>query len=579
MSYPTNRQIADLLNRIAGLLEIKGENPFKIRAYRRAAEQIAHHGQELAELWQSGDDLRRLEGVGQAIADKLDELFRTGRLEFWERLTAEVPESLLEVLEIPEVGPALARTMWQELGLTTVAGVQAAAEQGKLRTLPRMGKKKEARILAGIRAMARRQTGRFHLGQAWPLARQVLAVLGDLPQVVRVETAGSLRRMRDTIGDLDFLAATDHPAAVMEVFVRLPDVAEVLGSGETKTSVRFKNGLQADLRCVPPARWGTALQYFTGSKSHNVKIRELAQRQGYSLNEYALTREQDGKPFLFDTEAALYEFLGLAWIPPHLREDWGEIEAARSGALPAGLSVADIRGEVHCHSTWSDGRNTIEEMARAALARGYEYLVITDHSRSLGVANGLSVERLRQQSREIEAVQARVPGIRLWQGAEVEVKADGSLDYPDDVLAGLDFVVASVHTGLRQDRETLTRRALAAIQNPHVKVLAHPTGRLLTDRPGGDFDMEAVFQAAARTGTLLEINASPYRLDLPDVLVRRAIAAGVKLIINCDAHGVEDFDNLQFGVATANRGWAAAEQVANTLPLAEFEAQMGLVQK
>jgi DNA polymerase (family 10) len=330
--------------------------------------------------------------------------------------------------------------------------------------------------------------------------------------------------------------------------------------------------MQADLRCVTPQQWGPALHYFTGSKNHNVKLREMAQKQGYSLNEYALTRSSDEEPLLFEDEESLYKFFGLPYIPPYLREDRGEIEAAFQGKLPAGLAVGDITGEVHCHSTWSDGRNTIEEMARAALARGYQYLAITDHSQSLGVASGLTVDRLLMQRREIDEVQARVPGIRLWQGSEVEVKSDGVLDFPDDVLAQLDYVVAAVHTGLRQDRDTLTRRALGAIRNPYVKQLAHPTGRLLPRREGGDFDMEALMQVAAETGTFLEINASPERLDLPDTHVRRAIELGVKLIINCDAHHAESFDNLHFGVATACRGWASAEHVVNTRPVDQFVA-------
>jgi DNA polymerase (family 10) len=493
-------------------------------------------------------------------------------LGFWERLTAEVPESLVEVLNIPDVGPKLARTMWQELGLTTVAQVQAAAEAGKLRDLPRMGAKSEARILANLHAMAARQSGRFDLALAWPLAQRILAALQAAPGALKVETAGSLRRGCETIGDLDFLAAARDPAPVMAAFTALPEVAEVLAAGQTKTSVRFHSGLQADLRCLEPAHWGAALQYFTGSMAHNVRLRELAQKQGYSLNEYGLTRAQDGQQFLFDTEAALYEFLGLAYIPPHLREDWGEIEAVRRGALPLPLQVSDIKGEVHCHSTWSDGSADIETMARAALARGYQYLVITDHSQNLGVAGGLSPERLRQQRHEIAAVQARVPGIRLWQGVELEIKTDATLDFADDVLTELDFVVASIHMGLRQDRDTLTRRALAAIRNPHVRLLGHPTGRLLTDRAGGDFDMGAIFTAAAQTGAMLEINASPYRLDLNDAHIRQAIAAGVKLMINCDAHKPDDFDNLHFGLTTANRGWATAQHIANTLPLLQFEA-------
>jgi DNA polymerase (family 10) len=571
----SNAEVAKLLNNIGDLLEVKGENRFKILAYHKAANNILDLGQELYEMWQADQNLKGIPGVGQAISEKIDELFTTGKLEFWDRLTTEFPPTLVEVLAIPDVGPKLARLMWDELGIATVAEVKAAAQQGRLQTLPRLGAKTEARILASIEVLEKRETDRWHLGEAWPLATRIMTALRALPEVLQIEPAGSLRRMRETVGDLDLLVATEDPAPVMAAFAKLPGVEEVVLTGDTKTSLRFGRGMQVDLRCLEPQRWGTGLQYFTGSKNHNVKIRELALKKGYSLSEYALTRESNGQELLFDNEAELYQFLGLSYIPPYLREDRGEITAALKDALPATIELAEIKGEVHCHSTWSDGRGTIEEMARAALARGYQYLAITDHSQSLGVAAGLTPERLRQQRQEIAEVQARVPGIRLWQGVELEVRADGALDFPDEVLAGLDFVVASIHTGLRQDRETLTRRALTAIRNPYVKLLGHPSGRLLTRREAGDFDMEAIIQAALETGTMLEINAAPDRLDLSDVHVRRAVELGVKLVINCDAHHPDEFNNLMFGVATAQRGWATAEDVANTRPVEEFAALIG----
>ncbi|MFQ5612524.1 MAG: DNA polymerase/3'-5' exonuclease PolX [Anaerolineae bacterium] len=563
MARLNNRHVAELFSNIADLLQIKGENRFKILAYRRAAENLAGLDRDLNDVWAAGE-LANVPGVGQAIHDKIDELLRTGRLGFWENLSAEIPPSLIEVLAIPDVGPKTARAMWQELGLTTVEQVKAAAEQGRLRQLPGLGPKSETKILAGIAAAAGRAAdGRVHLGVAWPAMTALIEALEPLPEVERIQHAGSLRRFRPTIGDLDLLVATEAPAPVMDAFRGLPQVETVLLGGETKTSVRLLNGLQVDLRCLEPARWGTALQYFTGSQSHNIKIRELARRQGLSLNEYAFTRA-DGSTIVCPTEGEVYATLGLAYIPPELREDRGEIEAAQADQLPEMLAVEDIRGEVHCHSTWSDGRGSIEDMARAALARGYEYLAITDHSQSLGVTGGLTPERLRAQRAEIAGVQARVPGLRLLQGAEVEIKADGSLDYPDEVLAGLDFVVASIHTGLRQDREKLTRRMLNAIRHPQVHLIGHPSGRLLTRREAGDFDMEAILRAAAETGTMLEINAAPERLDLDEVHIRRAVTLGVNLIINCDAHHPDQFNNLRFGVATARRGWATAGQIANT---------------
>lgn len=565
-----NRQVAELLTNIADLLEIKGENRFKILAYRKAAENITHLDRDINLIWADGA-LADVPGVGQAIHDKIDELLKTGRLGFWDRLSAEVPPSLIEVLHIPDVGPKTVRALWQELGLTTVEAVKAAAEEGRLRQLAGLGAKSEAKILAGIAAMAAPASRRVHLGEAWPAAMTLIRALEPLPEVQRIQFAGSLRRFRPTIGDLDLLVATESPGPVMAAFRSLSQVEEVLLSGETKTSVRLLNGLQVDLRCLEPARWGTALQYFTGSKAHNVKIREMARKQGLSLNEYAFTRT-DGSTIVCATEEEVYATLGLPYIQPELREDWGEIEAAQAGTLPEPFETTAIRGEVHCHSTWSDGKASIEEMARAALDRGYEYLVISDHSQSLGMVNGLTPERLQAQQAEIAEVQARLPGIRLLQGSEVEVKADGSLDYADEVLAGLDLVVASVHTGLRQDRETLTARFIKAMRNPHVDVIGHPSGRLLTKREPGDIDMEAILRTAVETGTMLEINAAPERLDLDAVHVRRAVSLGVNMVINCDAHHPDQFDYLRFGVATARRGWATVAQIANTRSLDELLA-------
>jgi DNA polymerase (family 10) len=495
-------------------------------------------------------------------------------MSFYDSLAAEVPPSLVQVLHIPDVGPKKARAMWQELGLTTVEQVKAAAEAGQLRELSGFGSKTEAKILSGIQMLERRVTDRVHLGVAFPAARELVVALAQLPQVQRVTFAGSLRRFRSTIGDLDILAATQKPQAVMAAFHELPQVEATLLQGDTKTRVRLRNGLEVDLRCLEPAQWGTALQYFTGNQAHNVKLRELARKQGFSLSEYSLTpapsaegNAPDVGELFFAEEEAVYHALGLPFIEPELREDRGEIEAALAGQLPNLLSSHDIRGELHCHSTWSDGRASIEEMALAAEARGYEYLAISDHSQSLGMTGGLTPERLREQRAEIEAVQRKLHRLRLLQGTEVEIKADGSLDFPDAVLAELDFVVASVHSGLRQDRDTITARVINATRNPHVRVIGHPSGRLLNQREESAVDLDEVLRAAGETGTMIEINAAPERLDLDDVHVRRAVELGVQLVINTDAHSPSDFENLLFGVATARRGWAGPEHVANTLPL------------
>jgi DNA polymerase (family 10) len=462
--------------------------------------------------------------------------------------------------------------MWQELGLTTVPDVKEAAEAGQLRTLPGFGPRTEARILAGIESLARRVTDRVHMGVAFPSARDLVVALARLPQVQRVTFAGSLRRFCSTIGDLDILAATTDPAEVMAVFQKLPQVETVLLSGETKTRVRLLNGLEADLRCLGEPHWGTALQYFTGSQAHNVRLRELALRQGFSLNEYSLTG-QDGSETLCGEEEDLYQALELPFIEPELREDRGEIEAAVAGELPRLVSIQDIRGEVHCHSTWSDGVASIEEMALAAESRGYEYLVISDHSQSLGMTGGLTPEQLRQQRAEIQSVQDNLNRLRLLQGTEVEIKADGSLDFPDQVLADLDFVVASVHSGLRQDQDTITSRVVRAMRHPHVHAIGHPSGRLLTQREESAVDLSEVLRVAAETGTIVEINAAPERLDLDDAHVRRAVEMGVSLVINTDAHRPDDFDNLHFGVATARRGWAGPEHIVNTQSIEKLLAR------
>jgi DNA polymerase (family 10) len=564
----TNREIADVFKRIGDMMDILGENRFKVLAYRRAADNILNLGQDIRTFWQAGT-LQEIPGIGQAIADKIDELLSTGRLEFYERLQDQVPPGVVSLLDIPDVGPRTAQLLWEELGLQSVAEVEAAARSGQLRSLKGFAAKSEARILAGIEALHRR-SDRIPLGTAWPVASDLLEGLQNTcPEILDATVAGSLRRMRSTIGDIDLLAASGAPAAVMRAFCGHPRVAEVLLSGATKTSVRLHNGLQVDLRVLDPDRWGAALQYFTGSQAHNVRIREIAQKQGLSLSEYGFKR-QDGDEILCPQEETVYETLGLPWIPPELREDRGEIQAALAGQLPEPVEWSDILGDLHAHTDWSDGAGTLEEMAEAARAKGYRYLVISDHTQSLGVANGLTPERLRAQRAEIDALNERWDGFTLLQGCELEIKADGSLDFPDQVLAELDFVVASVHTSLRQDWAQITARVMNALHNPYVDVIGHPSGRILGQREESAVDLDAVIQTAAETGTALEVNSIPARLDLDDVHVRRAKELGVKLAINSDAHHPGGLDSLPFGLATARRGWATASDVLNTLTLDEL---------
>jgi DNA polymerase (family 10) len=558
----SNRELAEVFQTIADLLEIKGEVIYKILAYRKAADSLNNLGRDASEYWRE-DKLTEIPGVGKAIAEKIDELLTTGKLEFLEKLTAEVPSSLADLLQVPDLGPKKVALFWHELDITTLDELAEAARAGKLRGLPGMGEKSEAKVIAGIEALARRTT-RIPLGRAWPAAQELLAFLRGTAGVEAAEAAGSLRRMRATVGDLDLLVAASDSAAVMDAFVHRPDVARVLGHGETKSSVEFNNGLRAQLWAHPPERFGTALQYATGSKDHNVRLRELALKKGLSLSDQAFIKE-DGDEILCATEEEVYALLELPWIPPELREDRGEVQAALAGKLPTLVELNDMCAELHCHTTWSDGKLPVKEMAEAARDRGYKILAITDHSPSLGITGGLSEEDIKVQRAEIDAAQKDLGNsIRLLQGVEMEIRADGTLDYPDEILTKFDIVCASLHVSLRQPREKITERLLNAIRNPKVDMIGHPTGRLIPDREGADLDMEAVLAAAAESGVALEINAHPARLDLDDVYARRAIELGIPLSINTDAHSPEDMDLMHFGVATARRGWVEAKDVINT---------------
>jgi DNA polymerase (family 10) len=560
-----NQQVAEVFDRIGDLLEIKGESIYRVLAYRKAAESIRSFGLAIQQVWETGQ-LRQIPGVGEAIEGKIDELLKTGKLGYFEKLKAEIPETLVEVLHVGDVGPKKAARFWKELGITTLEGLEAAAREGRLRGLAGMGARSEAKILENIEALKRRQTDRILLGAARPVAQTLLERLRGLSGVEAAEPAGSMRRWRETVGDIDLLAGSQKPVDVIRAFVRFPEVDRVLGQGDTKASVELANGMRVQLWVHPPRRFGTALQYATGSQGHNVRLRELAQDQGLSLSEHSFKRA-DGGEILCAKETEVYETLGLPWIPPELREDRGEIQEARAGRLPNLIRMEDVIGELHAHTDWSDGGFALEEMARAALSSGLSYLVVTDHSRSLGVANGLSIERLKEQGRRIDEVQRSVKGIRLLKGAEVEILADGRLDYPDEVLAELDLVCASLHTSLRQPREKVTARLLGAIENPHVDMIGHPTGRLVGARDAADLDIEAVLQAAAERGVALEINASPDRLDLSDIHARRARDLGCLIAINTDAHRPEHFDLRVYGVGVARRAWLGPEQVVNTWPV------------
>jgi DNA polymerase (family X) len=579
--FMNNREVAALFASVADLLSIRGDQIHRILAYRRAAESIEDLGRDINQIYGEGG-LTEIPGIGKTLAEKIEEMLTTGRLTFSEKLAAELPPSLLEMLRVDGLGPKRVKQIYQELGLVTLAELTEAAQAGRLRELPGMGQKSEAKILAAIEALARHGDERALLGEAWPLAQAILTELEQLPGVVKTAVAGSLRRRRETIGDIDLLVAAEPEAtaAVMDTFVNLPQVESVSGHGPTKSSVVLLSGMQVDLRVLPPARWGTLLSYFTGSMAHNVRLRELALKQGLSLNEHAFTPLADGprageEEILCETETAVYHTLNLPYIPPTLREDRGEIEAAQAGTLPDLIQLDQIVSDLHMHTTWSDGKMSILEMAQAAQADGLQYIVITDHSLSLGIANGLSEERLWQQSLEIRAAdEAMGADFRVLHGAEVEIKADGTLDYEDYVLEALDFVIAALHVSLNQPRLQITERLLRAMANPHVDMIAHPTGRLLPDRPGADLDMDKVLAAAVAHNIILEINANPRRLDLRDSHVRRAVELGIPLAINTDAHHVNQFGLRHFGVATAQRGWATPDLIVNTWPLEKFLAYL-----
>jgi DNA polymerase (family 10) len=567
----TNDEAAALLEEYADLLELQGESVHRRNAYRRAAASVRESVASLAELKAQGR-LRSLPGVGEAIAAKLAEIVDTGSFHQYDELREQIPPSLVTLLSVPGIGARTAMRLYQELGIADLDALEAAARAGRLRGLPGFGPRSEQRILDGI-AQLRQRSARLPLGEALPLAERLLAALRQAaPAIERADLGGSLRRMQETVGDIDLLCASAAPDAVIAAFAGLPEVARVLWRGDTKCSVLTRGGVQVDLMVLPPAAYGSLLHHFTGSKEHNIHLRAIAEARGWKLSEYGLTR--DGATETFADEREVFAAFGLDWIPPELRQDCGELEAAAAHRLPALVELGDLRGELHSHSTWSDGGATIEAMALAARARGYEYLAITDHSHGLAIAHGLTAERLRQQRAELAAVQARVEGIRLLHGCEVEIRADGTLDLDDETLAWLDLVIAALHVSLRQPRPAITERLLRAIRHPLVDIIAHPTGRIIGRRPGADLAMDEVLAAAAATGTILEVSADPARLDLADHHIRAAVQAGVLLSIDTDAHSPAGFACARYGVAQARRGWATAAGIVNTLPWPELRRRL-----
>lgn len=576
-----NRDVAAELALIGDILQILDANRFRVIAFQNAAESIRTLGQDINTLHAEGK-LLSINNVGKGIADAIAELLDNGKAKDFEELKAKVPRGVVDIVQLPDVGPKTAKRLWEELNITSVPELKAAAEAGKIRVLKGFGAKSEEKILRGIELAAKRGDARTPLGEARPLAQGLVAGLRErvsADAIKRLEVGGSLRRWRESIGDVDILVVSDKIKEVMDAFVTLPQVSDIVGKGDTKSSVILGSGLRVDLLVVDEQNWGAALQYFTGNKEHNIEMREIALKQGWSLNERGLSgtgkgKANEGEWKFFAEEEDLYEFLGLAWMPPELRENHGEIAAARARKLPKLIEIGDIRGELHGHSTWSDGTAPIAEMAKAAIERGYSYWGVCDHSIGLGMVGGLDAARIAAQAEEIAALNAQYErdglDFRLLRGTEVEILADGTLGLPDEVLAQLDVVVASIHSGLRQDRETITARCLKAIRNPHVDILGHATGRMIESRPPSELDVEQVLQVAVETGTVVEINAHPSRLDISDVYAHRALELGCKLAINCDAHVRDGMEMMEYGIHTARRGWVEAKDVVNTYPLVQM---------
>jgi DNA polymerase (family 10) len=567
-----NAHIARIFAEIADMLEILGEVVYKAVAYRRVADAVERHPQDVAALFRAGTP-PKIVGAGPALQAKLQELAETGRLEYYDRLRAQVPDGLLDMLRVQGVGPRTVKLLHDALGIDSVEALRAAAETGALRGLKGLSERTEENILAGIANLDRRYT-RLLIHDADRLVADLIARLREVRGVTAIEPAGSLRRRRTTIGDLDLLAASSEPASLVAALDGLPEVERVLSAGSDKSSIVLADGPQVDLMICAPEAWGTHLVHFTGSKEHNVRLRGRALDRGLSLSEKGFKVVETGELLLEAKEEAVYARLDLPWIPPELREDGGEIEAALEGRLPVLVELDDLRGDTHIHSDWTDGVHPIAEMARAARALGREYVVLTDHSPSLGITRGLTADRVRAQRDEVRRLNAELAPFRILHGTEMEILADGSLDYPDELLAGYDIVIASIHSGQRQPTARLTERALAAIENPHVDVIAHPSGRIVNAREGYRLDWPRIFDAAARTATLLEINSSP-RMDLDADLTRAAAARGARLTIATDSHRLAELGNLRYGVDIARRAWLTADQVATTRSAEELLSLVG----
>jgi DNA polymerase (family 10) len=568
----TNQEIAEILVHISEILDIQGENPFKIRAYIKASQTIENLTYQLSSL----DDKSKIEelpGIGEGIAKKIKELLDTGKLKYYEDLKRSEYAPLTEFLKIPGMGPKHAKLVHDKLGVKSIGELKKAAEAGKLRELPGLGEKVEQNILQGIQQVQKYKE-RMSLAFIYPRAQNIVEELKKVKEVKQITLGGSLRRMKETIGDVDILVASDKPKPVMGAFVNLPQRAKVLAEGSTKASIMTKDGFQVDVRVVKPASFGAAQHYFTGSKAHNIRIRSLGIDKRLKVNEYGVFKGQ--KNIAGKTEEEVFRSVGLPFIPPEMREDQGEIEAAQNNQLPHLIELKDLKGDLHVHSDWTDGNNSIEEMAKAAQERGYQYVAICDHSPTIGITNGLTPERLRKHNEEIDKLNEKMSrgkgnkNFRILKGIEVDIRSNGQLDFDDEILKGLDIVVGAVHTKFGQSKEEMTKRIIKAIENPNVDIIAHPTGRLIGKREPYQVDMDKIMDACKANKKVLELNAYPERLDLSDINCRKAKEKGIKIAISTDAHADVHLEWIKFGVATAKRGWIEPEDVINTFPLSKL---------
>ncbi|WP_090488934.1 DNA polymerase/3'-5' exonuclease PolX [Myxococcus virescens] len=573
MTIPTavdKATVAQVLRDISLLLQLQGESGFRVRAYDMAADRIAGLPQELGPLVAEGR-LESLPGIGRALAEKISELVSTGRLGYLEELRAQFPPGLLELTQLPDVGPKKVATLWRELQVSSIEELERACREGRVRQVRGFGAKSEAKMLEGIALYRRARGERKLLGEVLPVATALLERVKAAPGVVRASLGGSVRRQAETVADVDIIASAPEAEPVLDALANAPGVAAVLGKGESKCSVRLEAGdLQVDLRVLPDEDFATALHHFTGSKAHHIRLRNLGQERGLKISEWGVHRD-DGTKVPVTEESGIYALLDMQYVPPELREDNGEVEAARAGQLPQDLlTLEDVQGAVHAHSTWSDGRNSLEEMALAARALGLKYLTITEHSEAAIYAGGLKVDDLKRQWEEIDRINAAVSGVRLLKGIEVDILESGALDYADSVLEQLEVVIGSIHVRHGMDEDQMTRRLLAAMDNPCLQILGHPTGRLINSREPYPVRMDEVLERAAERGVAVEVNGKPARLDIKAEYVRQAVKQGVRLVVSCDAHQKEDLRNLAFAVATARRGWARKGDVLNTLPADRF---------